>query len=230
MTLLAVALLVGCAAAFTYTEVLKLERKPVTRVRLDRWLSPVCDCPGETAAIGFRLRKPERLDVKVVDEDGEVVRELASGLSSPAGRLRLEWDGRDDAGDVVPDGAYGVRVRLLDERRTISIPVDMNVDTKAPRVRLLSASPPTVVAGDTLRVRYWANEPGRPVLVVDGEIADRTRRLGPGSHGTGWRNVVERLALSPGTPIAFAVEDRAANLSEPTQPITIVAAETSTPR
>jgi FlgD Ig-like domain len=230
MTLLTVGLLVGCAAAFTYTEALKLERTPVGGARVDRWLSPACDCPGDTASIRFRLREQERIEVTVLDEEGEVVRMLASDLSSPGGTVELAWDGRNEAGQVVADGAYRVRVRLLDERRSIVVPVDMNVDTKAPRVRLRSVSAPTVVEGETLLVRYWANEPGRPVLVVNGEIADRTRRLGTGSHGTGWRNVVERLALSPGTPIAFAVEDRAGNLSEPTQPITIVAAETSTPR
>jgi FlgD Ig-like domain len=229
MTLLAVGLLVGCAAAFTYTEALKLERTPVGRAQVDRWLSPACDCPGDTASIRFRLREQERINVTVVDEDGELVQTLASGLASPAGRVRLEWDGRDEAGRVVPDGAYRARVRLLEERRTISIPADMNVDTKAPEVRLRSVSAPTLVAGEPLWVRYWASEPGRAVLLVNGEPALRAAQRGAGSRRARWRNVVEQLALPPGTPIAFAVEDRAGNLSEPTLPITTVAAETPTP-
>jgi FlgD Ig-like domain len=230
MTLLAVGLLVGCAAAFTYTEALKLERTPVGRAQVDRWLSPACDCPGDTTSIRFRLREQERIDVTVLDEEGEVVRTLASGLSSPGGTVELAWDGRNEARQVVADGAYRVRVRLLDERRSIVVPVDMNVDTKAPRVRLRSVSAPTIVEGETLLVRYWASEPGTPVLLVRGEPALRATRRRAGSRGAQWRNVVDELAVPPGTPLAFAVEDRAGNLSEPTQPITIVAAETPTPR
>lgn len=129
MTVLAVALLLGCAAGFTQAESLKLERKPLGNARFDETLSPGCDCPRETASLSFKLHKRDRIDVAVVDEDGEVVRVLAAGLREDAGRVRFSWDGRDDEGQVVPDGVYRVRVRLLQKQRTVTIPEDVRVET-----------------------------------------------------------------------------------------------------
>jgi hypothetical protein len=226
MTWLAVALLVGCAAAFTYTEALKLKRKPIVNVRLDRWLSPVCDCPGETARFSFRLREDERLDVTLVDEDGDRVRVLESALEAPAGRVVVTWDGRDDSGQVVPDGAYRLRLRLLDERRTIEVPESVNVDTAAPRVRLGSVSPTELAPGDRLEVDYRIDEPARVALVVDGERIPRGGFRRPGARMLVWRGLVDGRLLSAGPhAVALEAEDRAGNVSAPTQPETILVTE-----
>jgi hypothetical protein len=226
MTLLALALVGGTVAAFTYTEALKLETKPVGRASFDRWLSPVCDCPRETARLTFRLREPKRLDVTVADADGERVRVLESGAFHPKGRVRLSWDGRDDAGRVVPDGAYRVRVRLLDERRTIAIPVDVNVDTTAPRVRVLGVSPTLVEYGGELRVRYRSNEPARPILSVDGTEVVRGELRRAGRRMLVWPAVVAGTPLAAGIhTVSLAVQDRAGNVSTPTAPVTILVRE-----
>jgi hypothetical protein len=132
MILLAVALLVGTVAAFTYTEAIKLQRKPVGKVRVDHRLLPGCDCPRETARIGFDLREAERIDVVIANRDGDEVRVLASDLRQPEERVVLRWDGRDDAGAVVPNGTYRVRVRLRDERRTVVLPEGIRVTRRAP--------------------------------------------------------------------------------------------------
>jgi FlgD Ig-like domain len=132
MILLAVALLVGTVAAFTYTEAIKLERKPIGKVRVEGRLSPGCDCPRETARIGFDMREPERIDVTIANRDGHEVRVLVSDVRRPKGRVLLTWDGRDDAGAVVPAGPYRVRVRLLDERRTVVFPTGIKVTRPAP--------------------------------------------------------------------------------------------------
>lgn len=231
MTLLALALLLGTMAAFTYTETLKLERKPVGEARFDRWLSPVCDCPHETARLRFELREPERIDVRMVNEEGEIVRLLGSGLRQPAGTISLTWDGRDETGQVVPDGPYRVRVRLRDERRTIAIPVDVNVDTKAPRVRLRSISPSVLDPGDDLSVRYRANEVGTPILVVEGEDVLRGARRQAGVRAVTWPRLAEELGLAPGIySVALAVEDRAGNVSEATETAGILVRAPSPPR
>lgn len=226
MTLLALALLAGTVAAFTYTEALKLETKPVGRANFDRWLSPVCDCPSETARLRFRLREPKRLDVTVADADGERVRVLESGVRHPVGRVRLRWDGRDDAGQVVPDGAYRVRVRLRDERRTIVIPVDVNVDTTAPRVRVLRVSPTLVKYGGELRVGYRSNEPARPILSVDGTEVVRGELRGAGRRTLVWPAVVDGTPLAAGIhTVSLAVQDRAGNVSTPTASVAILVRE-----
>ncbi|HEU4449589.1 MAG TPA: FlgD immunoglobulin-like domain containing protein [Gaiellaceae bacterium] len=224
-TLLALGLLVGLVAAFAHTERLKLERPPVGGTRFDRWLSPTCDCPGKTARLSFVLREAERIDVVVVAGD-ERVRVLASGLARPTGRVAFRWDGRDESGRVAPDGPYRLRVRLRDERRTIVIPTTVNVDTKPPRVLLRSVEPTFLTPGAELVLRYRAREPGTPVVLVDGELAGRGELQRAGARTLTWQELGDGMPLAPGThSVALAVEDRAGNVSEPTEPVTIVVAE-----
>jgi len=218
MTVLAVALLVGSVAAFTYTQRLKLERSPVGTARyFDRWLSPECDCPRETTLLTFQLREPERIDATIVDADGDFVRTLLAGSEQGPGRVRTEWDGRNEAGRVVPDGAYRVRVRMRDERRTIVIPVHIHVDTVPPRVRLLGVSSTTLERGGKIELEYETNEFGRPLLLVDDEPAAAGGERKPGLKKVVWGARVRRELLPPGIySVSLIVVDRAGNRSEPT--------------
>lgn len=127
MLVLAVVLLAGTVAAFTYTEALKLQPKPLGKVRVSSVVLPECECPRDIARIRFHLHRSERIDVTVTNRDGVGVRVLAFDLRRSKGRVELTWDGRDDAGVVVPNGTYRIRVRLGDERRTIVIPEGIRV-------------------------------------------------------------------------------------------------------
>jgi hypothetical protein len=217
MTVLAVTLLVGSVAAFTYTQKLKLERSPVGTARFARWLSPECDCPRETAKLSFLLRERERIDATIVDTDGDFVRTLIAASEWESGRVPMEWDGRDEAGRVVPDGNYRVRVRMRDERRTIVIPVDIHVDTVPPRALLLGVSSTTLERGEKIEFAYETNEFGRPLLLVDDEPAAGGRRRAPGQKEVVWGGRVRRVLLPPGIySVSLIVVDRAGNRSEPT--------------
>jgi hypothetical protein len=223
MTVLAVTLLVGSVAAFTYTQRLKLERSPVGTARFDRWLSPECDCPRATAMLSFQLRERERIDATIVDADGDFVKMLLASSEERAGQVRTEWDGRDEAGRVVPDGEYRVRVRMRDKRRTIVIPVDIHVDTVPPRARLLGVSGTTLAPGDRIFLDYETNEFGRPLLLVDGKpAAGGPEREPAGVKTLTWAGRALRKLLPPGIySVSLVVEDRAGNRSEPTDSTTI---------
>ena len=60
---------------------------------------------GRTA-IGFELARRERVDLRVYDVSGRLVRTLESGAVLEAGAHSLEWNGRDDAGAPVESGLY----------------------------------------------------------------------------------------------------------------------------
>jgi hypothetical protein len=214
---LAVVLLVGTVAAFSYTEKLKLTRSPVGVARFDRWISPECDCPQRSARLSFLLRRPQRIDVDVVDVDGDRVRTLAVGERTPAGRVGYIWDGRNDAGEVAPDGRYRVRVRLRDDRRTIVVPVDVSVDAHPPRLAGVEVAPTRVALGEEVEIGFRTNEFGVPLVVVDGEVADRGPAGKPGRRTVAWE------PQEPGVyRVAVAVEDRAGNVSEPRGEATVV--------
>lgn len=220
-------LLAGTAAAFAVTERLKLERSPVGVPRFDRFVSPACDCPAAAARLSFLLRRPERIDVAVV-RGGGPVRALAVDVERPAGRVAFTWDGRDEARRIVPDGAYRVRVRLDRARRTIVIPVEVHVDTRAPSARLLDVSRTIVYPASegrlsTVGFSYTANEFGTPRVEIDGNVAaqaDGGRR--PGRSTLVWRAEADGRPLDPGAyAVSIRVEDRAGNVSAAAGPVEI---------
>jgi hypothetical protein len=180
--LVAAALLGGSAAAFAFTEHLKLERSPVYRTLVGKHLGPNCRCQYRKIRIWFTLRKPDRLSVVVVDSDDHVVRTLLTPTRVGAGRQRFGWDGRDDSGQVVPAGTYKPRIHLANEHRTILMPNPIRVDTTAPTIALVSLVPRVFSPGHAFRrnhvVIHWrASEPVQALLYVDGELRVHWKRF-----------------------------------------------------
>ncbi|MFC1858795.1 FlgD immunoglobulin-like domain containing protein [Thermodesulfobacteriota bacterium] len=62
--------------------------------------------PGKEVMIFYRLTQDAKVSVRVYDPDYAVVRRLLDGIGKPAGTSTVVWDGRDDAGELVPDEAY----------------------------------------------------------------------------------------------------------------------------
>src|SRR5262249_33060736 len=139
---LVAALLVATAAAFAYTERLKLTPTPIKGTRVaPKLFSPVCECETGTTRIAFRLRKHDRVTVSILDRGGEVARTLVTGRPQRAGLVVVYWDGRDDLGRVVSQGTYKPRVKLALNRRTIVLPNPIRIDTTAPSVKSVEVSP-----------------------------------------------------------------------------------------
>jgi flagellar hook assembly protein FlgD len=227
VTLLVLGLLAGTAAAFTVTEHLKLERSPIARPHFTKLFSPTCSCEHQTAHLVFRLRKADRIDAVVVDSEARPVRTLVTGDSHRPGPVRLLWDGRDDGGNVVPDGVYRLRVRLAKERRTILMPTPIFVDTTRPKVRLADAAP-TVFSPDgdgrkdTVALTYTVSEGGRPFIIENGTVA------GEGGFSHRGRAVVEWDGTLRGQPLPagpyelrIRFRDRAGNFSAQSKPVEV---------
>src|SRR5690606_8807724 len=77
--------------------------------------------PGEKIKVGDGVATAYGIDVvspatkvtsKILDASGRVVREIDHG-AQPVGVLPLTWDGLDDQGQPVPDGAYTVEVSAV---------------------------------------------------------------------------------------------------------------------
>jgi hypothetical protein len=216
--LLVIALLGASAAAFALTEGKKLQKTPITGTGLDRKLfSPVCGCSKDHVTIRFRLRKPERLTVRIRRGDA-VVDTLVEDKAYRAGWVRLAWDGIQANGIAVDDGSYLPSVHLESERRTIVLPNPIEVDTVAPKVlgaqpKPLLLSPDNDGRGDLLTVRYRTSEPAHGVLYVDRKQVVYARFAGAPLRFFG---KVRGTPLAPGPhPLTFAAEDAAGNRSTP---------------
>ena len=214
---LVAALLVATSAAFVVTEKLKLTRNPIVGPRVDKLFSPVCDCGTDTASISFRLRKPDRVTVDVIDSKGDVVRELARRRPQGRAAVSYVWDGRDAGGHVVDEGAYRPRVHLERARRTIVMPNPIRVDVTPPKVvsftaRPLVISPDGDGRSDYARIRYRLSEKAVVELYVDGTRA--IRKLGTRPRGTmSWTGTAGAEQLPEGVyTLRLVARDIAGNL------------------
>ena len=184
--LLVAALLVATSVAFVVTEKLKLTRNPIVAPVVDKTFAPTCDCATAAASIRFGLRRPDRVDVEIVDGEGDVVRELARSRRQGRPPVTYLWDGRDDDGRIVAEGVYRPRVHLDRQRRTIVMYNRIRVDTTPPRIVSFTARP-LVISPDgdgrfDRRIRYRVGERASVELYVDGTRA--LRRLGTRTTGT----------------------------------------------
>ncbi|MDX1430942.1 MAG: CARDB domain-containing protein [Gammaproteobacteria bacterium] len=100
--------------------------------------SPNGDGRREQTALRVGLEQDVELTVTVVaPASGSVVRRLAEGDGVPRGARVIVWDGRDDAGDVVPDGDYVVRLLAAltaDPAVTQGEEISVTVDSTPPAV------------------------------------------------------------------------------------------------
>jgi hypothetical protein len=226
-TLIVLALLGACAAAFAFTERLKLERSPITATKVDRVFSPVCECARDVAVVSFVLRKAGKVTVDILDGDGRRVRRLVQEREEQRGRVSYTWDGRDDSERIVEEGVYRPRVELEEHGRTIVLPNPIRVDTTAPRIRFLRARPQVVSPDgdgrrDRLTARYETNEASRAMMLVDG----RRRVLSKFRSTEGqlvWFGRVNGRPVPPGTyEIRLRAFDRAGNRSSSRRVVPVV--------
>ncbi|MBU3675338.1 MAG: hypothetical protein FGM34_09885 [Solirubrobacteraceae bacterium] len=137
-------LVVAAAGAFFIAQRLKSAPPVVQGFRLSSTVfSPNGDGRLDRERVSFLLKRGETVDVAVVNDQGDPVRELASGLQLRAYSRSpvLTWDGRDQDGRVAPDGRYRIRITLRREGRSIVVRESFLLDDTPPEVAILSIGP-----------------------------------------------------------------------------------------
>jgi len=74
-------------------------------------------------SIRFNLAQAQSVTVRIFDILGKEVRSLASGQTFAAGESQINWDGRDNAGNLVSSGAYYYQVSAGDNMQTVKMQV-----------------------------------------------------------------------------------------------------------
>ena len=156
--------------------------------------------------------------VRVASRSGRTVR-MPAQERSVEGRLRLRWEGRNDGGTRLRNGAYSVVVRVRDlAGNGASTRKRVVVDTAPPR--LFWRAEAGVVGARALTVRFRTTDASGPLrgrLRLDNAYGRRVRRwreqvpLGPG-RVTVARRIV--LAATPGVHrLRVILRDRAGHRS-----------------
>jgi hypothetical protein len=105
----------GSVCAFTPAPTIDV---PTNTARTVDFLGNVWGNPmvaGGKAMVHFGLAKADRVEVKVYDVTGRLVRSLAD-RAFQAGEHSLIWDGTNDQGQVVARGVYFTQVKFINSR------------------------------------------------------------------------------------------------------------------
>ena len=107
----------GSVCPFTAAPTVDVPNNTVGDVNVD-FLGNIGNNPmvaGGKAAVHFGLAKPDRVEVKVYDVTGRLVKTLAN-RNFQAGEQSLTWDGTNDEGRVLPRGVYFTQVKYANSR------------------------------------------------------------------------------------------------------------------
>jgi flagellar hook assembly protein FlgD len=116
--------------------------------------------------------------VKVYNAANVLVRTLVNNAlrgSDPKGQYTETWDGKDDAGKVLPDGAYTYTITATNVASaaaavTVRVPGSVVVDTTPPAVRLIDGSSPSAPLSfspnGVATVRYQLSESAQVAVQI----------------------------------------------------------------
>ena len=209
-------MLAASGLAFLRAEQLKLERSPIGGTHVKKFFSTTCQplhphtrCASHSAVMSFRLRKPGRVALAIVNSSGATVDQLtpAVGQPRPRGRVTVHWNGRTGSGAQAEEGDYHLRVHLISLGRTITIPDSTQLDLTPPTVTLESTPGSHVI-------RYSTSEPAILLVRATGTGANAGHSALFRGHGGRVHFRRTKLAAADVTVTLVAV-DRAGNRSAP---------------
>lgn len=114
--------------------------------------------PGNEISWSFSLNREAKVTVQVFTPDFDIVRRLITDQARPAGISTVVWDGRDDAGNMVPNEAYlvGIAATGPDGERAVYDPT-ANSGGEIADIRIEEISRP----GDLVNIGYSVLRPSR---------------------------------------------------------------------
>jgi hypothetical protein len=120
-------LVLATVAAFAWAQRLKRDPLVLDRVtigtEISRGFTPNGDCRFDRIRIRFRMTQSDDAVVQVIKPGGRVVITLARDELLKRYRFHtFYWDGRQRGGGIAPPGRYKLRVKLLNEDRTLVTP------------------------------------------------------------------------------------------------------------
>ena len=137
---------------------------------------------GEVVAIKFRLDKPAFVEEQWFDGRDLLVRTIRTKNRLTAGEQSIEWNGRDEAGQLVPREAYRYTLRAAGEGDATAL-FDRSDSTGGDEITAVNV----IWDPQTHRIRYRLPQAGRVNI-----------RVGLQDHGPVLRTIVDWVARPAG--------------------------------
>jgi hypothetical protein len=228
-------LAVATVAAFFVTQHLKVTTPLIAGypAPAPSWINPVDGtvCGGvdhRRTFVSFYLQhRSDDVDVYVVDQTGAIVRTVAVGRHMRRGVRKpdgvFSWNGREDNGQVAPDGIYYFRVALIHQGRTADISnpsgvrEPITVRTIPPRPVVTSVSPSLIPQDgrSDVTIHYTGTEHRGGIVQVyrTGLPGDpRVKQFRAGVRTAIWDGMIDQRPAPPGTYlVGFQATDQACN-------------------
>ena len=80
-------------------------------------------CRRGKAAIHYKVSQAGHVTIKIYDVNGGLVRTLVDDDQAASTGLSVDWDGMNEAGTIVANGVYIVKVKLPDGTYTKKVVV-----------------------------------------------------------------------------------------------------------
>lgn len=165
---------------------------PSVTVSLDQdAFSPNDDGILEDVSAFYTLSEPADVMAVVLNSAGVTVRTLVNQQPESNGQHAVKWNGRDDSGQIVPDGLYQIAVTAAATARQNEHSVPVKVDTTAPTLQLanlpnqelMTADSALTIEGSTdANVTVLVSGNPQPVPVDARGLFQATRQLSEGSN------------------------------------------------
>ncbi len=183
-----------------------------------------CDGQNRYANFSFYLlHRADDVAVWIVDQNGTIIRTLASGRHMRRGVRfpdgNYPWDGRADDGRIAPDGTYYFRIALLHQGRTIELTAKpVMIKTLPPHPVVTSVSPALIPEGSApVTIRYTGvAQRGVTVLLYRTDLPGMPRLVKtfgrPSGSSTTWDGRIRRRPAPAGTYlVGLTATDAACN-------------------
>lgn len=131
-----------------------------------RYISPNGDGVQDQLDVHYNVRAPLTLEIHIDDENGNTVRAVSTTYGSGSlGPQEFVWDGRDDGGQIVPDGRYRLNVD--------GFAAWVTVDTTAPTISGSLKAPyqPNAVVEHDIKYEYVGHVANATYVVRDDNLS-----------------------------------------------------------